>query len=315
MHITIDAIRAARERLAGIAVRTPLLRLGGEGAEDIWIKPEVLQPIGSFKIRGAYNAVARQREAGAQAVFTLSAGNMSQGVAWSARRLGLRARAIMPDAAPRFKIEATRGLGAEIELVDRESGFVGALREGRYDGQPGFVHPVNDPDVIAGNGTVGLEIAEELPDVDTVIVPVGGGGLLIGIATALRHLNPNVTVYGVQPAAACGLKVSLEAGRPATMQASPTFVDGAGFPGVIEPLFPALQQLAAGCLTATDDETKAAIYRLATRNKLVAEGAGALAVAAALQLPRERRGKTICIVSGGSIDPGVLAGVLLGSDE
>jgi threonine dehydratase len=292
-----------------------LLRLGGAGAEDIWIKPEVLQPIGSFKIRGAYNAVWQQRERGADTVFTLSAGNMSQGVAWSAQKLGLRVRAIMPDDAPRFKIEATRGFGAEIELVDRATGFVGALREGRYDGQPGFVHPVNDADVIAGNGTIGLEIAEDMPDVDTVIVPVGGGGLLVGIATALQHANPGVTVYGVQPLAACGLKVSLEAGRAATMQASATFVDGAGFPTVIEPLFPALQRLAAGCLTTTDDETKAAIYRLATRNKLVAEGAGALAVAAALQLPRERRGRTVCIVSGGSIDPGVLAGVLVGRNE
>lgn len=311
MEFTIADIHAARTRLDGITVRTPLLRLHVDDADDIWMKPEVLQPIGSFKVRGAYNAIAARLERGPlPEVTTLSAGNMSQAVAWSARRLGLRATAIMPDAAPEFKKQATRGYGAQIELIPR-SEVMTAMQDGRFNDRPGFIHPFNDPLVAAGNGTIGLEILEDMPDVDTIIVPVGGGGLVLGIACAVNAMRPEARIYGVQPLGGSALAVSLAAGAPRTAGYD-TFVDGAGAPFVVDQFFADYQRLLAGCLTPTDDETKAAMYRLAMKNKLVTEGAGALAVAAALALPREQRGKTVCILSGGSIDPSQLAEILTG---
>lgn len=307
MRFTIDDILTARERLRGIALRTPLLPL--HDVEDVWLKPEILQPIGSFKLRGAFNAIAARHETGAlDEVTTLSAGNMSQAVAWSARRLGIRATAIMPDAAPEFKKSATRNYGASIELIPRAD-VMTAMQDGRFDHRPGFIHPFNDPLVAAGNGTIGLEILEDLPDVETVIVPVGGGGLILGIAAAITAARPAIHIFGVQPIGGSALAASLAAGEP---RATPydTFVDGAGAPFVSAEAFPDLQRLLAGCLTPTDDETKAAVARLALRNKLVTEGAGALAVAAALAMPREQRGRTVCVLSGGSIDPGQLADIL-----
>jgi len=307
MPCTIDDIHRARERLRGVSTRTPLLPL--HEVEGVWLKPEVLQPIGSFKLRGAYNAIVTRLEAGSlDEVTTLSAGNMSQAVAWSARRLGLRSTAIMPDTAPELKKSATRGYGASIELIPRAE-VMTAMQDGRFDGRPGFTHPFRDPLVAAGNGTIGLEILDDLPDVETVIVPVGGGGLALGIATAITASRPDVRIYGVQPLGASALAASLAAGVPRTTAAE-TFVDGAGAPFVAEEIFPDLQRLLAGCLTPADDETKTAVYRLAMRNKLVTEGAGALAVAAALALPREQRGRTVCVVSGGSIDPALLADIL-----
>jgi threonine dehydratase len=310
MHTNLNAITAATARLRGIAVRTPLLPLrGDERAGDIWIKPETLQPIGSFKIRGAYNALSlRVEREGIRQASTLSAGNMSQGIAWSARKLGIPATAIMPEGAPQSKIEATRSLGAEVEFIPRSEMFA-AMNDGRFNFRPGFVHPFDDPDVVAGHGTIGLEILEDLPDVDTVIVPVGSGGLLIGIATAITAHRPNIRVLGVQPEGASGFAVSFAAKEARTMQGA-TFVDGAGAPFVMDAMFPELLELADDCLTVSDDETRAAIRLLANKNKLIAEGAGALATAAGLKLDRAKRGRTVCILSGGSIDPASLAEIL-----
>ncbi len=241
-------------------------------------------------------------------ISTLSAGNMSQGVAWSARHLGVPAAAIMPESAPRSKIEATESYGASVEFIPRDEMFA-AMNDGRFNSRPGFVHPFDDADVVAGHGTIGLEIAEDLHDVDTVLVPVGSGGLLIGIAIALKASRPNVRVLGVQPEGASGFAVSFAAGKPTTMSGS-SFVDGAGAPFVMDSMFPWLLEVADGCLTVSDDETRAAIYLLATKNKVIAEGAGALSVAAALKMPENERGKTVCIISGGSIDPSDLAAIL-----
>ena len=314
MQVDAGMIRDAAGRLEGIAVRTPLLALrGDERASEIWIKPEVLQPVGSFKIRGAFNAIARRTEAGdLSEIATLSAGNMSQGVAWSAKRLGIPATAIMPEGAPRSKIEATERYGASIEFIPRDQMFA-AMNDGRFNDRPGFVHPFDDPDVVAGHGTIGLEIFDDLPDGDTVIVPVGSGGLLIGIAIALKGSNPEVHVLGVQPKGACGFAVSFPTGKAQTMTGS-TFVDGAGAPFVMDAMFPTLLEVADGCLTVSDEDTKAAIRLLANKNKIIAEGAGAMAVAAALKLNAPERGKTVCIVSGGSIDPADLAAILGAGD-
>jgi threonine dehydratase len=307
MQVHLSEIELAARRLSGIAIRTPLLQL--HGTDDIWIKPEVFQPVGSFKVRGAYNVLALMGEAGdLTEACTLSAGNMSQAVAWSAHRLGLRSTAIMPEGAPQSKIDATRTYGAEIEFIPRDQMFV-AMQDGRFNDRPGFVHPFADPRVAAGNGTVGLEIIDDLPDVQTVIVPVGGGGLLLGVATAIKAMRPDVRVFGVQPDTCGALAASLEAGEPVTVPCN-SFVDGAGSPVVFPDTFPALQRLVDGCLLVSDDETRAAIYRLVTRNKVVPEPAGAMAVAAALSLPEAERGTTVCIVSGGSINPALLAEVL-----
>jgi threonine dehydratase len=307
VELDLQDIQQARITLSGIAIRTPLLQLRGTG--DIWIKPEVLQPVGSFKVRGAYNALALMAaESGLSGACTLSAGNMSQAVAWSARKLGLSATAIMPEGAPQSKIDATSAYGAQIEFIPRDQMFI-AMQDGRFNHRPGFVHPFADPRVAAGNGTVGLEILDELDDVETVIVPVGGGGLLLGIATAIKATRPDVRVFGVQPEGCAALAESFDAGEPVSVACN-SFVDGAGSPVVFSDTFPALQRLVDGCLTVSDDATRAAIYRLATGNKVVAEPAGAMAVAAALALPETERGKTVCIISGGSINPDLLADVL-----
>jgi threonine dehydratase len=310
-RVDVNQIQEAARRLEGIAVQTPLIPLRGtDRAADVWIKPEILQPVGSFKIRGAYNAISKRAEAAdLPEVSTLSAGNMSQGVAWSARQLGIPAAAIMPESAPASKIEATKAYGAAIELIPRDEMFA-AMNDGRYNARTGFVHPFDDADVVAGHGTIGLEITEDLPDVDTVLVPVGSGGLLIGIAIALKAARPGVRVYGVQPEGASGFAVSFKAGKPETMSGT-TFVDGAGAPFVMDSMFPWLLEVADGCLTVSDDEIRAAIHLLATKNKVIAEGAGALSVAAALNLAPAQRGKTVCIISGGSIDPGDLAEILI----
>lgn len=311
MDFGVSDIVEAKRRLSGVAVRTPLLQL--HGTDDIWVKPEVFQPVGSFKVRGAYNALTMMREAeGIEAACTLSAGNMSQAVAWSARKLGLPSTAIMPEGAPQSKIDATRAYGAQIEFIPRDQMFI-AMQDGRFNDRPGFVHPFADPRVAAGNGTIGLEILEDLSDVRTVIVPVGGGGLLAGIVTAINASHPDVRVYGVQPSTCCALARSLEAGEPQVVECN-SFVDGAGSPVVFSDTFPLLQRLVDGCLTVDDSATRDAVHRLATRNKIIAEPAGAMAVAAALALPAEERGQTVCIISGGSIDPALLAEILTESN-
>ena len=310
MQISLGDIQEAAGRIQGAVTRTPLMRLNAGGIDDVWIKPEVLQPIGSFKVRGAYNAISQQIESAVLTnVMTLSAGNMSQAVAWSARELGLDATAIMPDSAPAFKIDATRAFGAEVTLMPRDE-VIAAMLDGRHNDSPGFVHPFADVTVAAGNGTIGLEIIEDCPDVESIIVPVGGGGLILGIAIAIKSIKPSVKVIGVQPEAAPGLVRSLEAGNPVTVPMSETITDGAGFPTAVAAYLSSFQSLLSDCVTVSDEQTKAAIYLLATRNKLVVEGAGALSVAAALDMAPGVRGKTVCVVSGGSINPALLADIL-----
>lgn len=310
MELSPQLVQEAAARLHGVVVRTPLLPLLGDGpTTDTWIKPEVLQPIGSFKLRGAFNALSVMvGERRPERASTISTGNMSQAVAWSARRFGLPATAIMPAGAPAAKINATRSYGAEIDFIPRDELFL-AMEDGRYAGTPGFIHPFGNPLVAAGNGTIGLEILEDLADVETIFVPVGGGGLLTGIATAAKSINPRVRIIGVEPEGCCAVARSIQAGEPQSMVCN-SFVDSAGSPFVFAASISAIQRLADEVVTVPDDATKAAIRRLATRNKLVAEGAGALAVAAALAMPPEQRGKTVCVVSGASIDPQLLAEIL-----
>jgi threonine dehydratase len=310
---TLAEVRAAQERLAGVAVRTPLLRLHVEDAPgEIYLKLETLQPIGSFKLRGAGNAMALAgRERLAAGVYTASAGNMAQGVAWRARALGVRATAIVPDHAPEAKLSALVRLGAAVEKVPFDRWWQ-LLVEGGDPGRGGvFIHPVCDRGVMAGNGTIGLEILEDLSDVETVLVPYGGGGLSCGIAAALRGSGSRARVMACEVDTAAPLTAALAAGGPVPTAYTPSFVDGIGGKTVLAEMWPLASRLLDGAIAVGLADVAAAVRLLVERAHVVAEGAGAASVAAALS-GRAGRGRTVCVVSGGNIDTRVLARILVG---
>jgi len=304
-------IEAARARIAGAAIRTPLVRLNVEDAPaEIYLKLENLQPIGSFKIRGAANVLALAGpEALQQGVYTASAGNMAQGVGWMARRLGVPFSVVVPDHAPATKLAAIERLGGSIVKVPFDDWWH-VITTHEFEGQSGFfVHPVSDPAVIAGNATIGLELLEDLPDLDAVVVPYGGGGLSSGIASALRALRPEIPVFAAEVATAAPLAAALAAGRPVEVTYTDSFVDGIGSTSVLEDMWPLVSGLLAGSLVAELDEVRAAIRLLVDRNRIVAEGAGATAMAVTLG-GAAGGGKVVCIVSGGNIDVTKLMAIL-----
>ncbi len=312
-RIALEDIRAAQKRIAGSAIRPPLVRLNVDDAPtEIYLKLENLQPIGSFKLRGAGNAMAlATKEQLAKGVYTASAGNMAQGVAWNARRLGIPCTVIVPDHAPETKLAAITRLGGHIIKVPFDEWWQVIVTH-RYEGQTGlFVHPVSDPAVMAGNGTIGLEILEDLPDVDAVIIPYGGGGLSSGIASALRALKPGIKVYAAEVETAAPFSASLAAGSPQNITYTPSFVDGIGSGGVLAEMWPLVSQLLDGSLVVSLAEVAAAIRLLIERNHVVAEGAGATSVAAALA-GKAGGGKVVCVVSGGNIDTEKLVKILKG---
>jgi threonine dehydratase len=311
--IPLDAIRAARERIAPAVVRTPLVRLNVDDAPaEIYLKLENLQPIGAFKIRGASNAMLLAgRERLAQGVWTASAGNMAQGVAWQARRMGIPCTVVGPDHAPETKVAAITRLGARFVKVPFADWFA-ILSTRTFPGMDGlFIHPVSDPDVMAGNGTIGLEILEDLPDVDAIVIPYGGGGLSAGIASAVRALRPETKIYAAEVETAAPLVAALAAGAPRQVPYTATFVDGCGGPSVLEDMWPLVSQLLDSSLVVSLAEVAAAVRLLAERNRVVAEGAGAVPVAAALA-GKAGAGKVVCVVSGGNLDSAKLATILQG---
>jgi threonine dehydratase len=308
--LSIDDIRAARERIASTAIRTPLIRLPVDAPAEIYLKLETLQPIGSFKLRGATNAIAMlPREALGEGVYTASAGNMAQGVAWGARALGVACTVIMPDSAPKTKVDAVRRLGAEIVFLPYDEWWATLVNHGRDGMRGAFIHPVADRAVMAGNGTIGLEIAEELPDADAVLVPFGGGGLVSGIATAVRALMPRAKVYACEVSTSTPLTAAYAAGEPVVVERLPSFVDGIGGRGVLPEMWNIVRERIDGPVVAHLDEVKAAIRVLVERARVVAEGAGATPVAAALG-GKGGSGKVVCVVSGGNIDTRTLIDVL-----
>ncbi len=294
-------------------LRTPLVRLQRpESPAEIWLKLECLQPIGSFKLRGAANAI-RSAEPGATrgGVLTTSAGNMAQGVAWIAREEGIPATIVVPEHAPQTKLDAIARLGGSVIKVPFERWWQ-AMEEGSFPGVEGyFVHPVMDDAVMAGNGTIGLELVEQLDDIDTVLVPWGGGGLTTGIASALHALSPGTKVFACEPETGAPLTASLAAGEPVSVEYTPSFVDGAGSKSLLAPMWERARPLLSGSFALSLDETAAAVRLLAERVRVVAEGAGALALAAALS-GRAGESRIVCIVSGGNIDAGRLAAILEG---
>jgi threonine dehydratase len=311
--VSLEAVRAAREGIAGTAIRTPLVRLNLEGAPaEIWLKLENLQPIGSFKLRGAGNAMRlADREKLARGVYTASAGNMAQGVAWNARRLGIPCTVVVPDNAPETKLAAIDRLGAKTVKLPYARWWQ-VLEDHGYPGIGGlFIHPVSDPAVMAGNGTIGLEILEDLPGVDAVVVPFGGGGLSCGIAAALLALRPEAKVFVSEVETAAPFAASLAAGKPVAVDYTPSFVDGIGGRSMLPEMWPVASTLLAGSIVVSVAQAAEAVRLLAERNRTVAEGAGATSVAAALT-GRAGSGKVVAIVSGGNIDPAKLARVLQG---
>lgn len=315
---SLDAVRSARRRIEGMVTRTPLIRLELDGVSpempfEIFVKLENLQPIGSFKLRGAANAMALvdQDALARQGVLTASAGNMAQGVAWAARRLGVSCKVVIPDHAPQAKRGAIARLGGEVIPVPFDTWWR-VMCEHRFPGAEGvFIHPVCDPAVIAGNGTVALEILEDLPDVDTVLVPFGGGGLSCGIAAALRALAPNTRVWACEVATAAPLAASLAANEPREVAYTPSFIDGIGAKTLLAPMWPMARDLLAGSVVVQLSEVAAAVRLLIERVKVVAEGAGAVSLAAAFS-GRLAAKKVVCVVSGGNIDRARLIEILGG---
>jgi threonine dehydratase len=311
--IAVEEIRAARERIADLAVRTPLVRLEVDDAPaEIWLKLENLQPFGSFKVRGAGNAMRLAgKERLSQGVYTASAGNMAQGVAYVAREMGIGCGVVVPDHAPRAKLDAIERLQARIVKVPFDEWWE-ILMTQQFDGLPGvMIHPVSDPRVIAGNGTIGLEILEDLPDVDSVVVPYGGGGLSCGIASAVKALRPDTRVFASEVDTAAPLTASLAAGEPVDIEYTPSFVDGIGGKGVMTEMWPLTRELLAGSVVVSLKETARALRLMAERNRVIAEGAAATSVAAALS-GRAGPGKIACVVSGGNIDVAKLTTILGG---
>jgi threonine dehydratase len=311
--IPLEAITRARATLAGSAVRTPLVRLRLDDAPaEIYLKLECLQPIGSFKIRGALNAMAEAPPGAlAKGVVTASAGNMAQGVAWGARERGIPCTVVVPDHAPQTKLDAIERLGGTVVKVPFEDWWR-AIETSQHPGAEGyFVHPVLDDGVMAGNGTIGLEILDDLPEVDTVLVPWGGGGLSCGIASALRQGKPGTRVIAVEPETGAPLTASLPAHEAQAVDYRASFVDGSGSRALLPKMWGLAQELIDGAVSVPLAATAAAVRLMAERTRVVAEGAGALALAAALA-GKGGSGTVVCIVSGGNIDLTRLVAILQG---
>jgi threonine dehydratase len=305
--ILLDEIRRARERIGDDVMRTPLVPFPAD--DRISLKLECLQPIGCFKLRGALSAVrAASSSELAAGVVTASAGNMGQGVAWAAREVGVPARVIVPSEAPRAKLDRIEALGAELVPVTHEEWWQAMVDRGR-DGIEGFfVHPVDDEAVRAGNGTIGLEIAEDAPEFDTVVIPWGGGGLATGIASAIKALRPAVRVVTVEPDTGAPLAAAFAAGEPREIEFEPSWVDGAGGRALLPGMWERARELVDEAVAVSLAEVEEAVRLLASRAHVVAEGAGALALTAALR----RNDRCVCVVSGGNIDPDLLARILAG---
>jgi threonine dehydratase len=309
--IPLEQIRKAQERISGKVVRTPLVRLPSE-SPAIYLKLENLQPIGSFKLRGALNAISQLPAAELEAgVVTASAGNMGQGVAWAARELGVPAAVVTPEGAAETKVAAIERLGGRVVKVPYERWWE-AMVESRFPELDGvFVHPVYEEQMMAGNGTIGLELLEDLPDIDAVLVPFGGGGLSVGIASAVKALRPETLVYAVEPATGAPLTASLAAGELRKIDYEPSFVDGSGSPAVLPKMWELARGALDGAVSVSIADTAAAVRLLAERARVVAEGAGALSLAAALA-GHGGTGTVVCIVSGGNIDSSKLTTILSG---
>ncbi len=317
--VPLDAIAAARVRTADVALRTPLVRLDADdvvpGGTEIWLKLECLQPVRSFKLRGAANALARLTKTGPAAlaggVWTVSSGNMAQALAYAARARAVPCTVYVPETVPRAKLAHVLRYGGEAVAVSAAE-FGAICLSGRKDGAAGrFVHPYSDPDMMAGAGVIGLELLEDLPEVDAVVVPWGGGGLACGVASALRALRPGTRVYASEVDTGAPLAASLAAGRPVSVPFTPSFVDGIGAPFIGAEMFALARRLVDGAIVVDRAATAAALRLVVERTGVIPEGAAATAVAAALS-GRAGTGRIACVLSGGNIEARTLATILNG---
>ena len=302
MPISVSQAEEARRNIAEFAFRTPLVRCNTDAPANLYLKLENLQPIGSFKIRGAANVMAlTPHEQLDRGVLTASAGNMAQGVAFCARRLGIKATIVAPETAPQTKVLAVERMGGRVIKVPFAEWWQ-TFETRSYPGVDAtFIHAFDDPRVMAGNGTIALELLEDLPDLDAVVIPFGGGGLSCGIAAVLRALAPRVRIYAAEIETAAPLAASLAAGEPRTVEYTSSFVDGIGSKVVFPNMFEHARKLLDGSLVVTLNEAAQAMKFMAERNRVIVEGAAACAVAAA-RSGRAGSGKTVVIVSGGNID-------------
>jgi len=314
ISVSLQDIKDAQQRIRGKVNRTPLIRFYGDNIPgEVYLKLENLQPIGSFKLRGAYNAMSTaDKSLLKEGVYTASAGNMAQGVAWNARMMNIPCTVIVPDHAPQTKLDAITRLGAKFIKIPFNDWWQ-VLVTRKFEGMKGlFVHPVSDPPVIAGNGTIGLEILEDLPDVDAVIVPYGGGGLISGIATAIKAIKPGVKVFASEVETAAPLAPSLAAGKPVKIEYTPSFVDGMGSGGLLAEMWPLVSKLVDGSIVLSLKQIADAIKLLMERSRVIAEGAGGSSFAAGLT-GKAGTGKIVCVISGGNIDAEKLIKILSGT--
>jgi threonine dehydratase len=306
--LSAEEIAAARVRIAGSAIRTPLVPVADGRA---FLKLECLQPTGSYKIRGATNALKARIEAGPppRSIVTASAGNFGQALVAAAARLGLPAVVHVPDKAARVKVENLRRMGATVHEHSFEDWWriMETRDSGAGAGEALFLHPVAEREVIAGAATIGAEIVEDLPDVEAVLIPFGGGGLASGIAQAVKHHRPNCRILAVETDTALPLKAALAAGKPVTVERIPSFIDGMGSTRVLDAMWPLLERLIDDVLVVSIAEVEEAIGRLAREHHVIAEGAGAAALAAATNLDAR---SAVAIVSGGNLDKSELYRIL-----
>lgn len=306
----LDDVRAAAGRLAPYIVRSPLLPLHFDAdRQPVHLKLENLQPVGAFKVRPMGNAMlCADPDALRNGVYTASSGNAGLALAWMARQLGIPATVYAPENAPKAKLDAVRRFEANVRLISEPEWWQIILERG-HPSEPGyFVDAVRNPSAMAGIGTIALEIAEQLPDVDTVIVPIGGGGAACGIASAMSALKPGVRVIAAESEAAAPVTAAFRDGRPVQVPVEPSFISGVGAPTVLEEMWPLIRQLVHGTAVVPVAEVAEAVRLLFLNNRVVAEGAGALPVAAAQG--GAARGTTVCVVTGGNIDHGLLGRII-----
>ena len=307
----LEAMKRARQVIRGVARHTPLVPAAPPlSATDTWLKLETFQPTTSFKIRGIFHAVSRLSEERRSAgLLTVSAGNTAQALAWAGRHFGVPAQSLMPKTAPRAKIEAVESHGGSVRLVETEILFR-FLRQREWESEPAaFIHPWIEPDVMLGHASLGLELVEDLDSIQSVFVPVGGGGLMAGVASAVKSVAPHVRIYAVEPATCAALHQSLIEGR-AVAAPCETMCDGVAVPYLTPEIFPLLRQLVDETVLVPEEEVAQTIRDLAFHQKVVAEPSGALALAAARRIAPADRGRSACIVTGGSIDPRLLCRIL-----
>ncbi len=302
--ITLDEVRAARERIAGTVLRTPLVRLElGPEFPDIRLKLENLQPINAYKLRGAANAVALlSQEEQQRGVWTISAGNAGQGVAYAARKAGIPCTVVAIETAPSAKLERMKALGARLVTVSYDRAWQ-ALDDRAFPGVEGtFVHPFDDQNFVTGHATMGLEILEDAPDTKAIIAGIGGGGLIVGVGSAVKALNPDIKVWGAEPETAAPAALSFEKQSPQIFEDwEASFVDGAGGQSIFPRMWERMKPVVDGSIVVTLEETKKAMRILAEKVRVISEGAGALSLAAALT-GKAGNGPIVAIVSGGNLD-------------